>query len=161
MLPTMFKHSTALTAAAIAAGSIIAIAPAASGRSGSTTIRLTEVPRNFQFVDVAPQDGTGKPPSEGDEFVIGGRLVRGGKRVGTSNLVCTVTQPGASGVSQCTGTLALSRGQITFSGISRIASNHDVFAVIGGTGAYARATGTLASRQARGDNDTLTLRLDR
>jgi hypothetical protein len=155
----MIKHTTTLTAAIVAAGAIAAAGSNASGHSSQKVIRLTEVPRQFQFVDVAPQGGPSKPPSQGDEFVIGARLEQSGKRVGTANLVCTVTRPGRTGLSQCVGTLTLPHGDITISGISRIATNSDVFAVTGGTGAYARARGTLSSRQTSGDNDALTVRL--
>ncbi|MCW2993349.1 MAG: hypothetical protein JWQ18_844 [Conexibacter sp.] len=150
----------ATTAAALAAA---AIAATASGQAPTTTapttLKLLHQESHFAFVDVAPRGGTRKPPSEGDQFVIGGRLTAAGKPSGTANLVCTITQPGAKGLSECVGTLVLPTGSITFAGGSRIATEDDTFAVTGGTGAYAKATGTLAAVATKGGRDALTVQL--
>ncbi len=160
----MINHRRASLAAAVvaaAAGSTTAaLSGPASGRTASSTIRVAQVERAFKFEDVAPRGGPAKPFTQGDAFVIGGQLLSGKKVVGTSNLVCTTTQPGRRGGNLCEGALVLPRGQITLSGFNTV---RDVpattFAVTGGTGAYARARGTLTSGTERGGRIPLTVRL--
>jgi hypothetical protein len=146
---------TALLVFAVAATAVAT----ASSRSAVTSIELVQHDAHFQFVDVAPRGGVQKPPSEGDEYVIGGSLSEAGKPAGTSNLVCTVTQPGRAGASECVGSIVVAGGTISMSGFSRIATNGDVFAVTGGTGRYVGATGTVVSSQGKGGADDLAIRL--
>jgi hypothetical protein len=146
---------TALVLIAVAA----AAAATASSRSAGSSLELVQHDAHFQFVDVAPRGGVQKPPSEGDEYVIGGSLAEAGKPAGTSNLVCTVTQPGRAGASECVGTIVVAGGTISFSGFSRLATNGDVFAVTGGTGRYVGASGTIVSSQGKGGADDLSIRL--
>lgn len=148
-----------IVAVVAAAATAAAIAVSASGQAAPTTIQLTGLDDNFKFIDVAPMGGERKPFSEGDSFAIGGRLLAGGKAAGTSNVVCTVTQPGRKGLSECTGTLVLADGGITFAGVSAVATNVDVFAVTGGTGSYVGATGTVTEREGKGDKIPLTVKL--
>lgn len=151
------------TSTVVAAGVIAATACGqSSATAGSATpppLRLVERDAHFAFVDIAPKGGMRKPPSQGDQFVIGGRLTAGGKPSGTSNLVCTITQPGSKGLSECVGTLVLPTGTIAIGGVSRLATNADTYAICGGTGAYAKATGTVASAQSKGGADVLTVQL--
>jgi hypothetical protein len=146
---------TALLALAVAATAVAT----ASSRSAVGSIELVQRDAHFEFVDVAPKGGMQKPPSEGDEYVIGGALSEAGKPAGTSNLVCTVTQPGSAGASECVGSVVVAGGAISFSGLSRIASNGDVFAVTGGTGRYVGASGTVVSSPGKGGADDLLIRL--
>jgi hypothetical protein len=149
-----------LLSAALGATAVLAIVAAtASGHSSSTTIKLVQRDSNFQFVDVAPKGGVQKPPSQGDEYVIGGIDTENGKPAGRTSLVCTVTKPGAKGLSQCVGTLILPKGTISASGISYNATNSDTYAITGGTGAYAGARGTLYSVQGKGDSTDIVVRL--
>ncbi len=155
------RASLAAAAALAAAGSSVAVLSGpASGRTASYTIRVAQVERAFKFEDVAPRGGPTKPFTQGDAFVIGGQLLAGHKVVGTSNLVCTTTQPGRRGGNLCQGVLVLPRGEITFSGFNTV---RDVpvttFALTGGTGAYAGARGTLASENERNGRIPLTVRL--
>jgi hypothetical protein len=150
--------SAALVAAAIA----VAIATTASGTPVSAhsarTLTFLSHDSNFKFIDLPPKGGENKPPSEGDEFVIGGTLAQGGKTVGTTNLVCTITQPGAKGLSACSGIATVPGGTLAIQGASYIAGNSDTYAITGGTGRYAGAKGTAASTQ-KGSGDQITVRL--
>jgi len=150
--------SAALAAAAIA----VAIATTASGQTvtahTAATLTFLSHDAHFQFIDVPPKGGDHKPPSEGDEFVIGGSLEHGGKSVGTSNLVCTITQPGDHGVSTCAGMAIIPGGTLAIQGVSYIAGNSDTYAITGGTGRYAGAKGTVASTQ-KGQADQITVTL--
>jgi hypothetical protein len=151
------KH---LISAALAAAAVLAVVAAtASGHSSGQTIKLVQHDSSFQFVDVAPKGGAQEPPSQGDEYVIGGTDTENGKPAGRTSLVCTITKPGAKGLSQCVGTLILPRGTISASGVSYIATNSDTYAVTGGTGVYAGASGTLHSVQGKGESTDLVVRL--
>ena len=150
--------SAALAAAAIA----VAIVTTASGQTApahtATTLTFLSHDVHFEFIDVPPKGGERKPPSEGDEFVIGGRLEQEGKAVGTTNLVCTITQPGNHGVSSCTGMAIVPGGTLAIQGVSYIAGNSDTYAITGGTGRYAGATGTAATTQ-KGQADQIRVTL--
>jgi hypothetical protein len=148
-----------IPAAAAAALAAAALAATASGASAPATLRLTQIDHHFKLVDVAPRGGDAKPPSQGDELVIGGRLRQGGRSAGSSNLVCTVTQPGRRAVADCTGTLVLRRGDISFAGVSAFAKQINVAAVTGGTGDYAGATGVVTTSDGSGSRTAITVEL--
>lgn len=159
---TTHRRASILAAAAVtAAAATSAVAVNASGQTSASqpqTIHVTQVDRAFKFIDVAPRGGTSKPFTEGDAFVIGGKLLDGSKAVGKSDLVCTTTQPGKKGGSLCDGTLVLSGGQITFSGYNTVADvPATVFAVTGGTGSYAGASGTVTAKDAGDGRTKLTV----
>lgn len=166
MTPGRGPHSVAdmkliITAGIAAAAAVAAIATSASGQSSSTPATLHFVQRDahFGFVDAPPKQGTRKPPSLGDEFVIDGRLSQAGKAAGADGLVCTVTTPGAKEVSNCVGTASLANGTITVAGVSRAVSNGDTFAVTGGTGDYASARGTVVTKQGAHNTTLITINL--
>jgi hypothetical protein len=147
-----------ISAAGISAACAVAfMAASASAQPKSTTLKLVQHDSHFQFIDVAPKGGTRKPPSEGDEFVVGGALTEAGKPAGTSNLVCTVTQPGAKGLSECVGTLILKSGTIEFSGPSLLASSGDTFAISGGTGKYAAIAGLIVGTTNKNDTTDISV----
>jgi hypothetical protein len=149
-----------VVAAVFAVVAVGAFGKSSSAGAASTTLRFVEHDSAFAFVDVPPKGGARKPPSQGDEFVIGGRLTQGGRKVGTSNLVCTITQPGKNGLSTCAGTLIVPGGTIAAQGVSYLTTNTDTFAVTGGTGRYASAEGVVISSQAKGaDADDITVKL--
>jgi hypothetical protein len=151
------KH---LLTAAIAAAVVLAIvAAAASGQSTGTTIRLVQHDKHFAFIDNPPKGGMQKPPSQGDQYVIGGVDSAHGKPAGTTNLVCVVTQPGAKAISTCTGSLILARGTITAAGVSSVATNDDTYAITGGTGAYVGARGVIVSTQGANESTVLVIKL--
>jgi hypothetical protein len=165
---TNHHHRRAPFIAALAAAAATAVTVSvASGQSppaptpvGGTTISVTQVDRAFKFVDVAPRGGPGKPFTQGDAFVIGGRLLKGTKVVGKTNLVCTTTQPGRRGGSLCVGALVLPGGQIAFSGYNTVADTPATsFAVTGGTGTYAGARGTLTAKSAKHNRTAITVQL--
>jgi hypothetical protein len=157
------RRTALIAAAAAAAVTTAAVSAGASGQTAtrstpaSTTISLVEHDQHFKFIDVAPKGGTRKPPSTGDEFVIGGKLTEAGKAAGTSNLVCTMTQPGT--LSECVGTLVLHGGTISVNGVSRLTTNSDQYAIVGGTGNYTAAKGVLSSAQGAHGADNLTVQL--
>jgi len=136
-------------AAAISAG----VAGAASTKSGSSvTLHLVEKDATFKFVDNPPA-GKNVPPSAGDQFAFTSDLLEKGKRVGTLDATCTVTKGGKHAWSTCTGVMALGSGQLAAIALVPLADNarQPDISIVGGTGAYTGATGTLRS-VSRGPN---------
>lgn len=82
----------------------------------------------------------------GDTFALASSLwTTKGKRAGTLRATCTVTTGGRNGSSTCYGTLGLKGGQLaaitTVRGEGRITR----IAIVGGTGAYEGARGSVVS----------------
>ena len=150
------KH---LLIAVVTAASVLAIVATASGHATGRTIHLVQHDKHFAFIDNPPKGGMQKPPSQGDQYVIGGVDTENGKPAGTTNLVCVVTQPGKKAVSTCNGSLILAKGTITATGVSSIATNSDTYAITGGTGAYAGARGVLVTTQGRHESTLIVVKL--
>ena len=155
----MRSTSVLLTAAAaLAAASITAAArpdagPAQAG-APTGTLELLEREGRARFVDHPPVGGRRRPPSLGDELVITGvdRDPATGARAGRSSMTCTLL--GASGL-DCRGTLVLRDGQIAVQGVAGDAPPATV-AVVGGTGRYAGARGTMTVTEA-GDRERVVI----
>ena len=115
---------------------------------GKRTLRIvaTEIPS--EFLDL------GTPgPSLGDELIISEQLFRKGREVGTSGVVCTVTQAMAPYdvlTFQCLATLSLRRGQVTLHGLIEVQGEDDPgpfrVAITGGTGKFRGAGGEATVR---------------
>ena len=131
---------TALASSLAAATLVTGVAVSSSTASpGVAYLRFYERPGPTTTVDKVPR---GKM---GDVFLYSNPVFdRQGTRVGTDHGVCTML---SARQSQCNATLTLPRGQIVTLGLhgpERDETYHA--AVIGGTGAYAAALGTLATR---------------
>jgi hypothetical protein len=131
--------ATALAFAGLAVGSAHA--------DSHHAIRLTEAHPDAQpaFVD------TGKPgPSVGDVAVFRDELLRAdGSTAGTVRQVCTLVDLAAAppaGTFECTGSLELADGTITFEGPFVPAKPEQAAAITGGTGAYRAARGEVTIR---------------
>jgi hypothetical protein len=117
-------------------------------------------PRDHVHVDVPPHG-----LSLGDRDLGAVSLRRNGALSGRALVVCTINDASFQGL-QCDWTLVLRKGQITGQGggLDRklphaTSPRNDVFAVTGGTGIYAGASGTLAIRHgSHADFFTVTLR---
>jgi hypothetical protein len=148
------KISIALVALLIPALiAAVALATTASGKPSRTTItlRLRSQIEHVQFVDNAPQGR-----SAGDVLLFTERLLdTGGQPVGSDAAQCTFLFDERS---LCTGTYILPDGQVMVQllqpglGLSGVYTQ----AITGGTGAYARATGTVTVDQ-RPDGDRFSL----
>jgi Allene oxide cyclase barrel like domain len=119
-------------------------APAAADGKSKKTLKLTGVENQFEFIDV------GDPgPSLGDYFVSSETLFRRGRDVGTSHIVCTITEivpPYPETFTfHCVATFDLERGDITLQGVfeQQGEENPEPFtvAITGGTGKYRCACG--------------------
>jgi hypothetical protein len=150
-------------AAVLAAATTAAVATDARTSGKTMTIQLVEKQTAFKYIDNPPKSGRNQPPSMGDQFAFKSDLqTKGGKHLGTLNVTCTVTTGGKSPVSTCTGIMSLAGGQIAAVALVPLsnAQQPDI-PVVGGTGKYLGATGTLHTHS-RGQNspysdDTLHL----
>jgi hypothetical protein len=159
------KKAVLLAAAAVLVAAITAGVAVASAKKGSTlTLHLVEKDKSFKYIDNPPK-GKNVPPSAGDEFVFTSDLLsKSGKNLGTLSATCTVTSGGKHSVSTCTGILSLAQGQIAAVALVPLDNTKGTdISIVGGTGAYMGATGTLHT-VSRGQNspysdDTLHLLL--
>ena len=147
-----------LAIAAVAAAALVAAPSQASDKE--RVLRLTT-----KTLAVEPVDA-GKPgPSLGDRQVLTEDVYRNGKRVGTSDVECTVVRiDGPKFAAQCLTTTVLPGGQITAQDIAtseQIEKSPFQHAVTGGTGKFEGASGQLTVDEAGSGPATLTYELAR
>jgi hypothetical protein len=138
-------------------------AGASSGSTRAITMHLVEKQFGFNYIDNPPRQGRNAPPLMGDEFVFTSDIrTRSGQHVGWIDATCIVARGGPNTHGPCYGVFSLKGGQIM--GLAEF-SNADVtnIAVVGGTGAYRGATGTVRSVSRGGNSpytdDTFSLQL--
>jgi hypothetical protein len=160
----MTRTTIALAAtAALIGGATLAVTAQGQDQSAQT-IMLRGGPaakRDMKQIDVKPR-GT----SVGDRFLVAETLRRDRKPIGRLLLDCTAVDASYQG-QNCVITLLTRDGQITaqgggedrpLPGSGGNPATGDLFAITGGTGTYAGATGTLRVRSTR-KGDTLTITL--
>jgi hypothetical protein len=162
LLPSPRIILAALMAVAILTAAMIASSPSEASHypSNAKDITLTGKTLAVEQVDV------GAPgPSLGDRQILTEDVYRNGKRVGTSDIECTMVRVQMPTFSaQCFNTTTLPGGQITAQGIvtsdqlEKIPFEH---AVTGGTGAYQGVGGTLTVDEAGDKPAVLTFELSR
>ncbi|WP_329167159.1 dirigent protein (plasmid) [Streptomyces sp. NBC_01717] len=158
-----FKHvglSTAIGLAALLACSQPASAFSSTGAVSMQATQLIARQTQTSFIDVDGSSG----PSQGDEIVVSGDLLRNSVPVGNYGEVCTMTRtaPDDEFDLQCTGSLLLAEGDITFQGrfTSTAAGPGDIkFAITGGTGEYREATGYIQAVNVSATDTQLNLNL--
>ena len=132
----------------------VAVTTAASGRPGPATITIharSQIER-ANFVDNDP-----KGSSATDLLVFTERLVDGrGRQIGSDAATCTTLFDGRS---LCTGTYILRGGQIMVQLLQPGPTGVYTQAITGGTGRFARATGTVTVDQHPGAGDRFTFRI--
>ena len=147
-----------LRAAAVAAG-VVAIAAGAAVASGQapaqpSTLHFTATPKGGSGLDLGR-----KGPSIGDEFFERGNVT--GSVSGRFQLVTQLVAGNSKrGTEQNEITLLLPNGQIAAGGVHATTGRFDN-PVAGGTGAYEGAHGVLSVAPGRGENESLTVELDR
>jgi hypothetical protein len=141
----MLKRAPVVAIAAVAVAAAIPFASAPAAPTGSFTL-IARLDRHSMVRVDAPPKGT----SAGDVFVFSAGLRRDGKAGGRAEFVQTVVDPGYRGISM-QADLLLSDGtlELRAAGLSRRApgaakpSAETDMAIVGGTGAYAGATGSI------------------
>jgi hypothetical protein len=140
-----------LAAAATAAIVVVAVLATGGGaqQPGERTFVVIEdeARGSFNVVDNPPRS---RAPSAGDLLTFSTPLVnQANARVGRLDALCTVTR-GARTFERarlhCTGTFALSDGTIALSTSFRADQTPPVLAVVGGTGAYEGARGSVTGK---------------
>jgi hypothetical protein len=151
-----------IIAAAVAALTLTSLAPASAHKHERHVLKLTTTTLDQAQADV------GKPGlSLGDVSVITEDAYRDGKKVGTSDLSCTVVRvdlPKHFFAAQCFNTTVLAEGQITSQGYvtsDQIEKVPFEQAITGGTGAYRAARGVLTVDEAGDGPAHLTFDLGR
>jgi hypothetical protein len=138
-----------IVAAAAAALTLTSLAPASAHHAPKSHVFTITT----KTIDETPVDMT-KPPRLGDTSVITEDAYRGGDRVGTSDVSCTVVRLDPVKrffAAQCLNTTVLPGGQITSQGYVTSDELEKVpfkQAITGGTGAYEGARGELTVDEA-------------
>jgi hypothetical protein len=161
----MPQRSVTLAALAIPAAIAAAAVAASTGGAqtpGARTITVVERNEVVHINDVAPKIGK-RGFSAGDSVAFNARLTdAAGKRVGAVRGGAVLT-PGTPSLAVLTGVYKLADGELHYIAQANPAANARVGgSIVGGTGAYAGARGTLTSvkRTEKGKevfDDTLTL----
>jgi hypothetical protein len=151
------KLTSAFIAVAAVLGVIIAQSGTATGRGGQTSITLHAGSKLQQakYVDHPP---AGR--SAGDELVFTERLLKpNGQPMGSDAASCSYLFDQRS---LCTGVYALPAGQIMVQLVQPGLSAHRTYdqSIVGGTRAYARASGSVSvDQRPTGDRFTFHIRL--
>jgi hypothetical protein len=150
---TRAKAVAALGAAIVAAGGLAAVEASGSAKpAAASTIQVTAKPKGGNMLDLGR-----KGVSPGDEFFEHGVLTGGGN--GTYSLSGQLVSGNARhGQEHAMLTLYLSGGTIEAVGGHGLGS-HFTMPVVGGTGAYAAAHGTLGVAPGSGESETITVTL--
>jgi hypothetical protein len=141
--------ATVAVAATVFAG--ILTSGGAAQVPGERTFKIIEGSGGtFRFIDQAPKARNPRNPrlSVGDAYVFSSPLFNeANNRIGTLNVACAVTRGGrfARARSQCNGTYALRDGTLAVSAVVR--GGKATIAVVGGTGAYEGARGSITDRE--------------
>jgi hypothetical protein len=144
----MRKLILSIAVTALAAASLTSLSPASAHKHERHVLRLTTT-----TLAETPHDPS-KPPSLGDVSVITEDAYRDGKKVGTSDLSCTMVRLDPVKhffAAQCFNTTVLPEGQITSQGYvtsDQIEKVPFEQAITGGTGAYRSAHGVLTVDEA-------------
>jgi len=140
-----------LAAAAFAAVMLCLVGAAGAAKSSGITMHLVEKDTGFNFVDNKPYS-TGHVASMGDLFAFSANLLtRANKRAGSLVASCIVASGGKHPTYECTGTFSLAGGQLELQTSMRDGVNPTHIAIVGGTGAYEGARGSVTS-VSRGEN---------
>jgi hypothetical protein len=147
------KVVAAVGAAAITALGAAAINASGSASTSATTLTLTAAPRGFSQIDLAK-----KGPSVGDEILENG--VISGSDKGTFNVIAQLVSGNIRrGTEHTVMALRLAHGEIEAAGAHGLSESFTL-PVVGGTGDYAGAHGTVALSSQSGEKVKLVVNLD-
>ncbi len=161
----MKKRFATLAAAAVAATVIAGILTTSGGAQepGERTFKIIEGSGGtFHFIDNAPKAKNPRNPrfSAGDGFVFTTPLFNtSNKRIGNIHVQCAVTRGGnfRRASSQCNGTFDLRNGTLAASAV--LNGENAKIAIVGGTGAYEGARGSITDRDLPRDRTEDTVHL--
>ena len=137
------------------------LAPLASANT-TLTFEEPEKGSTFKFVDVPPEapkkHGFPTAISPGDQIVVTNPLTQGGKTTGKLRARCTATA-NAKGKNALVNAHFICEGVFSFGknvlyGNASIVKGGTEGVITGGTGRYAGASGTIVSKEGKGDSTT-------
>jgi hypothetical protein len=137
-----------LTLAVVLAG---LAAYAARAGTGSSSLRLVATQHDFHEIGIGK-----KGPVPGSTFVFSEKLTQAGSPVGSDHIVCTFTGSWPSETDFCRAVFRVNGSTIVAEGIS--AQGPFTVAIVGGTGRYQGARGTIRSTPTK-NGETLDFRL--
>jgi hypothetical protein len=155
-MPRRITLAVASTGAAALAAAVFAAAPHA--QSAPTVLVLEEAGRTaIALDDIGPKGMRQNQFSLGDRLVLSRAVMRGDTK-GTLTATATVStpgrRPGPKSHAAVTATFHFPDGDLYVDGVTNFSDDSGSGAVVGGTGVYAGARGTLEST---GDGDKITL----
>lgn len=170
------RRNSSMVSQALLAGATLTVVLllAACGDDAKTklsekqTLKFTEQQGgDFGFADNPPKTQLGpegpKKLSSGDQLTFSSEFLdRRERDVGELNVSCSITRPGGFDKSrqQCTGTATLPKGLLTLARGGRVFGGGDTSgAVVGGTGAYAGATGDFTEAEQKSGKTDYTFRI--
>lgn len=128
----------------------------------SVTFHLVEKSVGFNYIDNPPLQGTNAPPLIGDQIAFSSKLLtKSGAQAGWLTATCTFGRGGKRAEGPCYGVFSLKGGTLMAMALIKWyggnAPTH--IAIVGGTGAYQGATGSVLSitRNETTNDDTVTL----
>jgi hypothetical protein len=145
------KRSYVAVAAAVIAGGVAVVSSSVGGAQQPALRALTYTEQNHQEYATKYSDSKTSPD---DTFVFTARLLSNGQPVGRDQGACTNV---SSNASECRGTLYLKDGKIFILG-GTTSSSKTTLGVVGGTGPYLGARGTLTTTK-RKSGDLLEVKL--
>jgi hypothetical protein len=146
-----------LVVAAAAAVMLCVAGAAGAAKDTGITMHLVEKDIGGNFVDNKPYAKPGsRSASIGDMFVFSSALLtRGMKHAGMLYGSCIAATAGTNPTLECTGTFSLAGGELALQTITREPDKVTHIAIVGGTGAYEGARGSITS-VSRGPNSQYT-----
>lgn len=130
---------TLLAAAGLALAAIVLHTWNSTAATGPATVRITDKQTRFARVDVGPRGRSSGDVEVAYSLVYNRRITE--RPLGHAEFLCTYT----IGLNRsCRGTILLPKGRLEVGGILRYRQFY-VLAVIGGTGLYDNARGTLTA----------------
>jgi hypothetical protein len=161
MRSRLILGSAVFAVAAFGAGAAGAVPAKSAVQAKTVTFHLVEKDHGFNFIDNPPRQGENAPPLIGDEIVFNNELqTKSGAHAGWLMATCMVAIGGTRGGGPCYGVFALKGGELMAMAASKTYGNAPTnIAIVGGTGAYAGATGSVRSvtKSENTNDDTVTL----
>ena len=142
-----------LLVAAAAVVALCAAGAAGAAKSAGVTMHLVEKDAGGNFVDNKPYAKPGShAASIGDMFVFSSKLLtHANKQAGMLYGSCIAATAGNDPTFECTGTFTLAGGELALQTVIRQTDKVTHIAIVGGTGAYEGARGSITS-VSRGPN---------
>jgi len=137
----------------VAVGAVVGASVAVAGGNDDPASTSSVIRANSQTI-AADEVDTGNPgPSAGDLFVFRNRLTRGGRAFGSVEVACVFVKREDHA---CHGAATVPGGRLALSGPLSLDRPTNAVPIVGGTGRYRNAGGTVTARQTGENTSVLT-----